>query len=50
MPTLHGGEAVWAEAERVFYQELGDYCAGRAELASPGREVDAWRELLHSLA
>jgi putative glycosyltransferase (TIGR04348 family) len=39
-----------AEAERVFYQELGDYCAGRAELASPGREVDAWRELLHSLA
>lgn len=38
-----------AEVERVFYQELGDRCAEHAELASPGREADAWRELLTSL-
>ncbi len=39
-----------AETDRGFYQELGDCCASHAELASPGREVDAWRELLSSLS
>jgi len=35
-----------AETERVFYQDLQDHCRELAPLASPVREVDAWRELL----
>jgi len=39
-----------SETDRVFYQELGDRCRELAQLASPVREVDAWRDLLASLA
>jgi len=38
-----------AETDRVFYQDLGDHCRELRELASPEREVEAWKGLLSSL-
>ena len=35
-----------AETDEGFYESLRDHCAGLAELASPEREAEAWRELL----
>lgn len=39
-----------AEREPAFYRTLDEHCRARAELASPAREADAWRELLSSFA
>jgi glycosyltransferase involved in cell wall biosynthesis len=39
-----------AETERRFCQELADRCRELAALASPAREVDAWKKLLASIA
>ena len=35
-----------AETDEGFYDSLRDHCAGLAELASPEREAEAWKELL----
>jgi putative glycosyltransferase (TIGR04348 family) len=38
-----------AETDRLFHQLLGDRCRALAGLASPAREVDAWKELLATI-
>ena len=38
-----------AEANEGLYGSLRDHCAGLAELASPEREAEAWKELLAAL-
>ena len=38
-----------AESDPAFYESLRQRCAELAELASPLREVDSWKELLESL-
>ncbi len=35
-----------AEIDDGFYESLRDHCAGLAELASPEREAEAWKDLL----
>jgi putative glycosyltransferase (TIGR04348 family) len=38
-----------AESDPEFYESLRQRCVELAELASPSREVDSWKELLESL-
>lgn len=38
-----------AETDDEFYHSLDEGCRARSELASPAKEVDAWRDLLASL-
>jgi glycosyltransferase involved in cell wall biosynthesis len=39
-----------AEQELTFFEELCRHCAARTALFDPGRERDAWRNLLAGLA